>query len=203
MARQGEKDWKYDLGLEAVARVLRGEMPLRAHAHRADDIVTALRIADEFGLDIIIEHATEGHLIADYLAGRKARLVIGPTLTTRSKREVEARSFAAAGQLARAGVKFAIMSDHPVVPCAFLPVYAGLAARFGLAEEQALRAVTLDAAEILGVADRIGSIAPGKDADLAVWSGHPLSVAAGPELVVIDGNIGVVDNEQRISEWQD
>jgi len=159
-----DKNRKYDLGLEAVARVLTGEMPLRAHAHRADDIITALRIAGEFGVEIIIEHATEGHLIADVLAERRARLVLGPNLTTRSKLELKERTLCSPAILAAKGVEFALMSDHPVLPCAFLPVYAGLAARFGLAEETALRAITVNAAMILGISDRVGILAPGKDA---------------------------------------
>jgi imidazolonepropionase-like amidohydrolase len=201
LAKAGEKDWKYDLGLEAVARVLKGEMPLRAHAHRADDIVTALRIADEFKVETIIEHATEGHLIADVLARRQARLVLGPNLTTRSKMELKERVFSAPAVLAAQGVQFALMSDHPVLPSAFLTVYAGLAARFGLPEEQALKAITADAAAILGLADRVGSIAAGKDADLVVWTGHPLTLAAKPETVIIDGAVGRVDDEHKISDW--
>jgi imidazolonepropionase-like amidohydrolase len=202
LARQGEKDHKYDLGLETVARVLRREMPLRAHAHRADDIVTALRIASEFGVEIIIEHATEGHLIADVLAERQARLVLGPNLTTRSKLELKQRAFNAPAILASAGVAFALMSDHPVLPSAFLPVYAGLAVRFGLAEAQALRAITLDAARILGVAERVGSIKPGKDADIVVWNAPPLTLVARPELVVVDGVVGEVDAAQKIANWR-
>lgn len=201
LARIGEKDWKYDLGLEAVARVLKGEMPLRAHAHRADDIVTAFRIADEFSVETIIEHATEGHLIAGVLAQRQARLVLGPNLTTRSKMELKERVFSAPAILAAQGVQFALMSDHPVLPSAFLPVYAGLAVRFGLPEQRALQAITIDAAAILGIGDRVGSIAAGKDADLAVWSAHPLTLAAKPEAVIIDGVVGSVDAEQKISSW--
>lgn len=203
LARQGEKDWKYELGLEAVARVIKGEMPLRAHAHRADDIVTALRIADEFGLEVIIEHATEGHLIADLLAQRQARLVLGPNLTTRSKLELKGRSFAAPAILAAHGLCFALMSDHPVLPSAFLPIYAGLATRFGLPADKALAAITADAAAILGVDDRVGSIAAGKDADLVVWSGPPLAVASRPLLVVLDGAVGPVDDAQQIAHWRE
>lgn len=202
LARQGEKDWKLDLGLEAVGRVIKGEMPLRAHAHRADDIVTALRIAAEFGVEVIIEHATEGHLIAGLLAERKARLVVGPNLTARSKLELKERSFAAPAVFAEHGVEFALMSDHPVLPAAFLPVYAGLAARFGLAEDRALRAITADAAAILGVGDRVGSLAPGKDADIVVWDGPPLAVASRPRHVLLDGVVGEVGGDQKIAAWK-
>lgn len=203
LARAGEKDWKFDLGLEAAARVLRGEMPLRAHAHRADDIVTALRIAAEFGVEVIVEHATEGHNIAELLAARQARLVVGPNLTTRSKLELKDRSFAAPAVLAARGVRFALMSDHPVLPAAFLPVYAGLAVRFGLPEEQALKAITAEAADILGVGDRVGRIAAGLDADLVVWDGPPLAVTSRPRLVVLDGAAGEVDAAQTITAWRE
>lgn len=203
LARAGEKDWKFDLGLEAAARVLRGEMPLRAHAHRADDIVTALRIAAEFGVEVIVEHATEGHNIAELLAARQAKLVVGPNLTTRSKLELKDRSFAAPAVLAAHGVRFALMSDHPVLPAAFLPVYAGLAVRFGLPEEQALKAITAEAADILGVGDRVGRVAAGLDADLVVWDGPPLAVTSRPRLVIIDGAVGEVDIAQAITAWRE
>lgn len=201
IGKEKTKEHKFDYGMEAVTKVLRREMPLRAHAHRADDIVTALRIAREFNVDIIIEHATEGHLIADFLAQNNARLVLGPFMTTRAKMELKEASLCGPAILAKAGVKFALMSDHPVVPSRFLPVYAGLAGRFGLSEEQALRAITIDAADILGLSGRIGSIAPEMDADLVVWSGPPLTLAAKPERVIIDGTVGQIDQEQKVSSW--
>ncbi|KYZ78052.1 amidohydrolase [Anaerosporomusa subterranea] len=187
MKKQGKKDFQFNLGLEAVVRVLRKEMPLRAHAHRADDIVTAIRIAKEFGVDIIIEHATESYLVADVLAREDVPAILGPTLTTRSKLELKDKSMAAPAILHQQGVRFAMMSDHPVIPSCFLPVYAGLATRYGLPEEQGLKMITSEAAKILGLGNQLGSIAPGLDADLVVWSGHPFHLASRPELVIVDG----------------
>lgn len=185
--KQGKEDWQFDLGMEAVARVLRREMPLRAHAHRADDIITAIRIAKEFDLDIIIEHATESYLVAEVLAKENVPVILGPTLTTRAKLELKDKSMAAPAALYQNGVSFAMMSDHPVIPSCFLPVYAGLATRFGLPEEIGLQMITAEAAKILGYAERLGRIAPGYDADLVVWSGHPFHLSSRPELVMIDG----------------
>lgn len=202
LAKEKSKDRKFDFGMEAVVRVLRKEMPLRAHAHRADDIVTALRIAREFDLDIVIEHATEGYLIPDILVKEQARVVLGPLFTTRGKMELKDASWRAPAILAEQGVLFSLISDHPVVPSRFLPVYAGMAARFGLPEEQALRAITVDAAKILGLDDSIGSLAPGKDADLVVWSDYPLLLSAKPEFVIIEGQIGEVGQEQQVVAWR-
>ncbi len=189
LLEQQEKDSKYDMGLEAVARVLRREMPLRAHAHRADDIVTAIRIAREFGVDIIIEHGTEAYLVADLLAAEQIPVVLGPTLSTRSKVELKDKTMDSPALLYRQGVLFTMMSDHPVTHSCFLSLYAGLSTRYGLPAQQALRMVTCDAARILGLADRIGSLAPGLDADLVVWSQDPLLLSARPEIVMVDGEI--------------
>ncbi|BBB91113.1 MAG TPA: amidohydrolase [Methylomusa anaerophila] len=190
IARQDEKDFQYNVGLEAVAKVLRREMPLRAHAHRADDIVTAIRIAREFDLDIIIEHGTEAYLVADLLAEAKIPVIVGPTLSTRSKVELKDKTMELPALLFNQGVTFAMMSDHPVIPSCFLSVYAGLAVRYGLPKDQALRMITCDAAKILGLADRIGSLAPGMDADLVVWSEDPMLISASPEIVMVDGQTG-------------
>jgi imidazolonepropionase-like amidohydrolase len=169
--------------------VLRKEMPLRAHAHRADDIVTAVRIAREFGVGIIIEHGTEAYLVAEMLAAEEIPVIVGPTLSTRSKVELKEKTMESPVLLYRQGVSFAMMSDHPVTPSCFLPVYAGLATRYGLPVYQALKMITCDAARILSLDDRIGSLAPGMDADLVVWSEDPLSVSAHPEIVMVDGQI--------------
>ena len=203
LAQADKEDRKYDLDMEAVSRVLKREMPLRAHAHRVDDIVTALRIAREFDVEIIIEHATEGHRIASWLARENARLVLGPNMTTRSKMELRSRSLAGAAVLAGEGVKFALMSDHPVLPSSLLPVYAGVASRYGLSPDRALQAITLDAAEISGVSDRVGSLVAGKDADLVVWDDHPLLLAAKPRIVMIDGAVSRVDDQQNLCGWEE
>jgi imidazolonepropionase-like amidohydrolase len=171
-----DPDAKRDLQLEALGLVLRGEIPWRQHSHRADDIATALRIAEEFGYRLVIDHGTEAHLIADLLATRGIPVLIGPLMTSRSKVELRNRSLANPGRLARAGVEISIITDHPVVPIHFLVIQAALAVKEGLDPETALRAITLHPARVLGLDDRIGSLAVGKDADLVLWSGDPLDV---------------------------
>jgi imidazolonepropionase-like amidohydrolase len=189
----GEKDAdklpERDLRLEALVRVLRREHPLRAHAHRADDIVTAIRIAEEFDIKVSIEHCTEGHKIADYLAAKGVPCVVGPSMTGRGKVELRELTFETAGILARAGVKIALMTDHPVIPLQYLPICAGLAIRSGLGEEDALRAITINAAEIMGVSDRMGSIEPGKDADVIVLTGSPFELMTNVQYTLIDGRV--------------
>jgi imidazolonepropionase-like amidohydrolase len=176
-----------DLKLEALGKVLRREIPWRQHCHRADDIATAIRIADEFGYQLVIDHGTEGYLLADIIAARGIPVIIGPLLTSRSKVEVRNRSLANPGKLARAGVTIAITTDHPVVPINFLAHQAALAVKDGLGHDDALRALTINPARIAGVDDRIGSIEPGKDADLAIWSGDPLDVLSRVQRALIDG----------------
>ena len=176
-----------DLKLEALGRVLRREIPWRQHCHRADDIATAIRIADEFGYDLVIDHGTEAHLLADILAARDIPVIIGPLLTSRSKVELRNRSLANPGKLARAGVTIAITTDHPVVPVNFLVHQAALAVKDGLDRETALRALTINPARIAGIDDRLGSIEPGKDADLVLWSGDPLDVLSRAERAFVDG----------------
>jgi len=178
-----------DLKMEVLCDVLEKKIPLRAHAHRAFDIMTAIRIAKEFDVDIVIEHCTEGHLIADELAELGVPAVVGPSLTSRSKIELKDLSFRTAGILANRGVKVAIMTDHPVIPVQYLNVCAGLAVREGMKVEDALAAITINAAEIIGIQDRVGSLEEGKDADIVVWDGFPLEVMSKPELVIIDGKV--------------
>lgn len=167
---------KRDLKLEALGLALRREIPWRQHAHRADDIATALRLAAEFGYDLVLDHGTEAYLIADKVAAAGVPVVIGPLLTARSKVELRNRSIASPGLLASAGVTIAITTDHPVVPIHFLVHSATFAVREGLDPAQALRAITINPARIMGVDGRLGSIEPGKDADLVIWSGDPLDV---------------------------
>jgi imidazolonepropionase-like amidohydrolase len=176
-----------DLRWEALALVLRREIPWRQHCHRADDIATALRLADEFGYRLVIDHGTEAALLADRIAERGVPVLIGPLLTSRSKVELRNRSLANPGRLAAAGVELGIITDHPVVPIQFLHLQAALAVKEGLDPAAALRAVTLVPARVMGVDDRVGSLAPGKAATLCLWSGDPLDVRSRVEAAWIDG----------------
>ncbi|WP_408955565.1 amidohydrolase [Natroniella sp. ANB-PHB2] len=189
---------EYNIKHEAVAKILRKEVPLKAHAHRADDIMTALRIAKEFNLDLTIEHGTESHKIAGYLAQQGVPVVFGPTMVSRSKVELKERDFSTAKVLVEAGVKLAIMTDHPVIPIQYLSICAGLAVKAGLDWQEALRAITINPAQILGISDRVGSIESGKDADLIVLSGNPLALESRVEKVLINGSL-VVDNGKTIN----
>lgn len=163
-----------DLVSEALTRVLEREIPWRQHSHRADDIATALRIAEEFGFELVLDHGTEAYLIADRIAAAGVPVLYGPLIVSRSKVEVRHRTPKAPGILTAAGVKVSIITDHPVVPIEFLVDQAALAVKHGMAPADALRAITLNPAEVLGIADRLGSLAPGKDADLVLWEGDPL-----------------------------
>jgi len=176
-----------DLKLKALGMVLRREIPWRQHCHRADDIATAIRIADEFGYDLVIDHGTEAHLLADILAARGTPVIIGPLLTSRSKVELRNRSIANPGRLASAGVTIAITTDHPVVPIHFLAHQAALAVKEGLDRDTALRALTINPARITGIDDRLGSIEVGKDADLVIWSDDPLDVLSRVEHALVNG----------------
>ena len=178
-----------DLRMEALVRVLRREIPLRAHAHRADDIMTALRIADEFNIRVVIEHCTEGHKIVDHIAKRGVTAVVGPSLSSRSKVELQELSFATSGILAKGGVKVAFTMDHPVIPMKYLPIIAALAVKEGMPVETAWQALTINGAEVLGVDHRIGSVEVGKEADLVLWSGDPLDIQTRAETVMIAGQV--------------
>ncbi|MDR1320480.1 MAG: amidohydrolase family protein [Gracilibacteraceae bacterium] len=189
--RQGQKDPdklpERDLGMEHLLLVLEKKIPLRAHAHRADDIMTAIRVAREFDLDMVIEHCTDGHKIADILAAAGYPAVVGPALINRCKPEVKDKNLRNPGVLAAAGVPVALMTDHGVTPVEQLSLCAALAVKHGMTYAGALKALTLDAARILGVEARLGSLTPGKDADIVVWRGEPLSLPAAPAMVLIGG----------------
>ncbi len=177
-----------DLKLEALAKVLRREMKARIHAHRSDDILTAIRIAEEFNLDYVIEHCTEGYKIADVLAAKGTRATIGPLGMSRGKMEIIDVTLKNPGILAKAGVKISIQMDT-AGNTKHLAVYTGLAVREGLPEEEGFKAMTINAAEIIGVADRMGSLEAGKDADVAVWSGHPMCTFTVCEKTIINGQV--------------
>lgn len=176
---------EFDFKSDSLLPVLQGEIGVKFHAHRADDIFTAIRLAKEFSLSFSLEHCTEGHLIADYLKGQK--VITGPALGSRSKVELSALSFATPAVLSKAGVRVAIMTDHPEVPISYLPLCAALAVREGMEEREALRAITLYAAQCCSIEDRVGSIAPGKDADLVLTKYSPLDLQFRPEQVWING----------------
>ncbi|MDS1029207.1 amidohydrolase [Bacillota bacterium LX-D] len=176
-----------NLKLEALGLVLEGKIPIRAHAHRADDILTAIRIAEEFGVQIVVEHCTEGHLIADMLAKKNVPLVVGPVLINRAKVELKERTLETAGILAQKGLTVALMTDHPVVPIEYLSLSAALAAKAGLSTTGALEAITIKAAQILGLEKQLGSIEPGKNADLIVTEGSILDLNVKVEFVLIAG----------------
>jgi imidazolonepropionase-like amidohydrolase len=176
-----------DLKLEALARVLRREIPWRQHCHRADDIATALRLAAEFGYDLVLDHCTEGYLLVDKIAAAGVPVVTGPLITARSKVELRNRTLANPGVLAAAGITVAIATDHPVVPVHLLILQAALAVKEGMDRDAALRAVTINPAKIMRVSDRIGSLVPGKDADLVIWSGDPFDVMSRAEVAYLGG----------------
>lgn len=187
LANDPTKPFERDLKMEAIGMVLRHEIPMRWHAHRSDDILTALRIRDEFGFDMVLDHATEAHLMADELVKRNIPAVVGPTLSSKYKVELKNRSLVTPGVLTKAGVKVAITTDHWVVAVQYLHLALVMAVKEGLERDTALRVVTINPAEIMGVADRIGSLAPGKDADMVVWSGDPLDIYQRAEQVYING----------------
>ena len=182
-----DNSFKKDYKLEALVPVIKGELRAKIHAHRADDIVTAIRVADEFGLDYSIDHCTEGHKIVDFLAEHKADAVVGPSMTPRSKRELVERTFKTPGILAEAGVRVAITTDSPVIPIQYLPLLAAFAVREGMDREDALKAITINSARIAGIDDRVGSLDPGKDGDFIVTDGSIFDLENKVERVFIEG----------------
>ncbi len=177
----------FDMKLEALLPVMRKEIPLKAHAHAAEDLFTALRIAREFDLKITLEHVTEGHLIVEELAKENVPLAVGPTLTSASKFELRNKSWITPGVLAAAGCQVSIITDSPVIPQEYLPLCAGLAVQAGMDSFAALQAITINPAKHAGIADRVGSLEVGKDADMVITDGCPFEVSTKVKHVFIDG----------------
>ena len=181
------RDPAFDIKLEALLPVLTGEMPLKAHAHQLNDLFTAIRIAKEFDVKLTLEHCTEGHLAPELLAAEGYPMAVGPSLTHASKFELRNKTFETPGALARAGGHVSIITDSPVIPQQYLPLCAGLAIRSGMDPYAALRAITICPAEHIGVADRVGSIEVGKDADLVLCRGNVMDVESEIQCVLIEG----------------
>lgn len=184
---KSEEDREFSLQTENIAKALDGGIPVRAHAHRADDILTAIRLRDEFNLDLVIEHCTDGHLIVEELKEANVPVCIGPSLSNRAKVEMEHVTFRTPGILAAAGLNVALITDHPCTPIQYLPICAGIAVREGMDEMDALKALTINPAKILRIADRTGSLKVGKDADIVVWNYHPLEIQGKPQMVFVNG----------------
>ncbi len=177
----------FDMKLMALVPVVRGELPLKAHAHQADDLFTAIRIAEEFNVKLTLEHVTEGHLIADQLAKEGYMLAVGPTLGHASKFELKDKSWITPGALANAGCHVSIITDSPVIPQKYLPVCAGLAVKNGMKPFDALKAITINPARHIGIEDRVGSLEAGKDADVVVCDGDPFEISCENRYVFING----------------
>ncbi len=176
-------------GNKCYQELFEGKIPLKAHVHRADDIFTAIRIADEFGLGLTLDHCTEGHLIADSIAESGYPAIVGPSLASRCKNEVSLSDFKTPGILEKAGVLVALTTDHPVSRIQYLPLCAGLAVKEGMSEWGALRAITIDAARICRVDHRLGSLKEGKDADIVIYDGNPLEIASSVKFTIVSGEI--------------
>ena len=180
----------FDMKLEAVIPVIKGEIPLKAHAHRADDILTSIRIAKEFGLKLTLDHCTDGALIADELAEEGYPAFVGPSLGSKTKIELAHKSFQTPKVLSEAGVKVSIITDAPVIPLQYLPMCAALAVKEGLNYEEAWKAITINPAESVGIGDRVGSLEPGKDGDIVIWTGDPMKVAGAESYItIVDGKV--------------
>ena len=188
--KENDKNPAFNMKLEAMIPVLKKEMPLKAHAHRADDIFTAIRIAKEFGLKMTLDHCTDGALIADELAKEGLWAFIGPSFGSKTKVELANKSFTTPGVLHEAGVPICIITDAPVIPLQYLPMCAGLAVNAGLDIEEAWKAITIHPATAIGIADQVGSLEPGKDADLVIWTADPLQTIGGEAYTtIVDGKI--------------
>lgn len=199
IAKQNKKLTKdRDIKLEALIPLVKGEIPLRACAHRAEDIMAAIRIAEEFDLKITIEYGTEAHLIADILAEKNIPVVLGPSLIPRLRYELDEKTFESAKILMNAGVKVAFTCDSPILSIETLRVAAAMAVQYGLDERRALSAITVYPSEILGIDDRVGKIRKGYDGDLALYSGHPLDIRSRLEALVISGDLYIYSDNIKI-----
>ncbi|RUQ97154.1 amidohydrolase [Labedella endophytica] len=200
-ARDG-KPFSRDLAKDTLVRVLDGELAWDQHVHRHDDIATALRLQEEFGYRLVINHGTEGHKLADVLAERDIPVIFGPMLTSRSKVELKDRAIGNLATIARAGVRVAITTDHPVVPINFLILQAALAVKEGLDRDVAIEALTVNPAGFLGLDARVGSLTAGLDADIVIWSGDPLDTTSLAERVFIDGRLQfeIVDGVPSVAD---
>ncbi len=179
----------FDMKMEAMIPVMKGEIPLKAHAHAAEDIFTALRIAKEFGVKLTLEHVTEGHLIAEKLAKENVPLAVGPTFCNATKFELRNKSWVTPGVLSEAGCQVSIITDSPVTAQEYLPLCAGLAVKAGMDPFKALQAITINPARHVGIADRVGSLEVGKDADIVIADGCPFDLTTTVEMVLIDGKV--------------
>ena len=180
----------YDPKLEAMEPVIRRQLPLKVHAHRSDDIFTAIRIAKEFNIRIMLDHCTDGGEIAQQLAEEGYPVLVGPSFGKRSKEELRHKGFSTPGKLYAAGLKVSIISDANVTPLECLPLFAGLAASEGLPMKEAWKAITINPAETMGIADRVGSLEPGKDGDVVIWTADPLTTIGGKAYTtIIEGKV--------------
>ena len=180
---------EYNMKYESLIPVLKREIPLKAHAHRVDDMFTAIRIAKEFDLKLTLDHCTEGHLVVDELIEEGYPILVGPSLTERSKIELRNLTFETAGILSNNGLNVCLITDHPVTPIQYLPLCAGIAIKHGMKEEKALEAITINPAKVLGIDNRVGSIEVGKDADIVIWDNNPFEINSNVLYTIIDGKI--------------
>ncbi len=180
---------EYDIRLESLIPVLKGEIPFKVHAHRADDMFTAIRIAKEYDIKLTLDHCTEGHLIAEELLEEGYPVIVGPSLSERSKIELRNLTFDTAGILSNTGLNVSLTTDHPVIPVQYLPICAGIAVKHGMKKEDAIKAMTINPAITLGIDNKVGSIEIGKDADIVIWDGNPLEIQSNVLYTIINGKV--------------
>lgn len=186
---------RFDIKLDAMVPVIKKEIPLKAHAHRIDDMFTALRVAKEFNIDITLDHCTEAHLDADRLAKENCGFLVGPSFGSKSKYELKEKTFNTPRVMHEAGIEFGIITDSPVVPSGYLALCAGLAVKAGLPQEVAWRAITINPARISGISDKVGSLKAGKDADIVLFQGNPLlDLGYKTVMTIVNGNIAYADD---------